>query len=143
MQSTRNCSAGVARRLQANKPLAPKPPFMSLLTYAAYRIGGKEIFMQLAQLSEDEEVLKIVDRWNRLSKSDRRYVSLDNLLEGTGIRDIEFLAEVSTSAYFNGYYEIGKRLFFIHKEHMGVFRRIISRAEREDGYREREKLFSF
>ena len=142
-RSTRNCSAGVAKRLQANKPLTPKPPFMSLLTYAAYRIGGKEFFMKLAQLSEEGKILKIVERWNRLSKSDRRYVSLDDLLKGTKIRDTEFLANISGSAYFNGLYEIAMRLSFIQKEQMEVFRRTMKRAEREDGYKEREKLFRF
>jgi hypothetical protein len=142
-RSTRNCSAGVAKRLKLNRPLSSKTPFMSLLTYAAYRIGGKEILMQLAQLSEKEKILKIAERWNRLSKSDRRYVSLDDLLFDSGVRDVEFLADVSNSAYFNGYYEIARRLFFIQKEQMGVFRRIMKQAEREEGYKEREKIFRF
>ena len=143
MRSDRNCSTGVAKRLKLNRPLTSKSPFMSLLTYAAYRIGGKEIFMQLAQLSDDEKILKVVERWNRLSKSDKRYVSLDDLLFDSGVRDSEFLADVSGSAYFNGYYEIAMRLVFIQKEQMRVLRRNIKRAKRGDGYKEREKIFRF
>jgi hypothetical protein len=113
---------------------------MSLLTYAAYRIGGKEKFMELAKLSEDEKIQKIVEKWNKLSKSDHRYVNLDDLIEGTEVTSSYLLDEVGTAAYLNGYQEIGLEIITVFQEHIRIIEESMKRANTEEGFRDRRKL---
>lgn len=98
----RNGSSGAWRRLGLSKPRTFKSPFLSPLGLAARKLGGKAEFLKLARLSTDESVMALVRLWDRLSKSDQRYISLDNLCEARGIAPEQFYGAVVAAAYANG-----------------------------------------
>src|ERR1700750_440743 len=98
----RNGSSGAWRRLGLSKPRALKTPFLSPLSLAARKVGGKAEFINLARLSTDESVTALVRLWDRLSKSDQRYIALDNLCEACGIAAGQFYGAVVAAAYANG-----------------------------------------
>jgi hypothetical protein len=88
-----NRSLGVAKRLGLTR-LTPKGGFMTTLGYASYKIGGKSRFMELARLSDDVDVKKIIAIWDKLSKSDKRYVSLDDLCKAAGVNEHVLLSAI-------------------------------------------------
>jgi hypothetical protein len=67
---------------------------MSLLIYAVARFGGKEKFMEVASRSEDEGARKAASLWQGLSKSDRRYIGLNDLCAAAGIQPEELVGAV-------------------------------------------------
>jgi hypothetical protein len=97
-----NSSAAVARRLGLKRPLMPRRGVMSILGYIALRVGGKQVFIELCRLSKHEPLIRLVRLWDRLSQSDRRYVSVDDLSEAAGISDGELLREVCATASRHG-----------------------------------------
>jgi hypothetical protein len=98
----RNCSIGAARRLGLDRPLGPKRPFTSPLGLAARRVGGKSKFIDLCRLSSDGRVQALVRRWDNLSSSDRRYISMDDLAEASGLQPEELFGAVVSAAFAAG-----------------------------------------
>jgi hypothetical protein len=133
-----NRSAGVARRLGLQRVLTPRS-FTSQLGLAARRVGGKSHFMELARLSRDERIRGLVSRWNCLSRSDRRYISLEDLCEAYGVEPAELYGAVVAACYAAG--RDTTPLLKACYAFQEVVRATVRGALKERGAREREKIF--
>src|SRR5215204_3639572 len=100
----RGRSVGVWRRLGLPKPQRPEhsQSFLSPLAYVSRCLGGKDEFMRLARLSTDERVRGLVSRWDSLSRSDRRYISLEDLCEASGVEAADLYGAVVAASYARG-----------------------------------------
>ena len=135
---TSNRSLGVARRLGLNRSLTPRP-LTSPLALAARRIGGKSRFIELARLSTDEKVQTLVRRWGSISRSDRRYVSLDDLCEACDVAPEHLLRAVAEAAYVRDW-EAGVLLVGAVFDYLRVLEAAARAARTEGGSRKRERL---
>lgn len=134
-----NRSIGVARRLGLPEGLTSKPPFMTMLSYAAYKLGGKHRFMELAKLSNNDEVKRLVYIWNKLSKSDRRYVSLDDLCKAAGVdSNVLLLKAVSVDNLLEC--SISMRIIDLIMSQSVIVQTNIKKALKPNGYKERVKV---
>ncbi len=103
-------------------------------------MGGKDKFIELASLSNNEDIKEIVNRWNRLSKSDRRYISLNNLIDGTGITEVSLVAEVSMCAFENDLYEIVVLIANAPMEQYRILEKCLEGISKEEGFKERHRM---
>jgi hypothetical protein len=96
----KNCSArsDAARRLGLDAPPAINP----LAVRAVQVIGSKQQFIEFARPSEDEGVRGLVQRWDRLSPSDRRAVSICDLCAAASVHFSKLLGEVTAQAFDSG-----------------------------------------
>jgi hypothetical protein len=86
--------------------------------------------MELARLSSDEGVRRVVSLWDGLSTSDRRYVSLDDLCEAGGVRDDLLFGMVVGAVAVHGLYEEeAKRLRAAPEEHVRVVEEFMRRGQ--------------
>lgn len=137
----RNNSEGVWRRLGLPKPLAKhRHGGMSLFNYVVRRVGGKAEFLKLARLSTDESVVALVRLWDRLSKSDQRYVALDNLCEACGVAPEQFYGAVVAAAYANGL-DVSV-LVVATFDYLKILETCIEGAFKAAGSKNREKLIT-
>jgi hypothetical protein len=136
----RNGSSGAWKRLGLSKPRTLKTPFLSPLSVAARKIGGKAEFMKLARLSTDKRIGALVSLWERLSKSDQRYVSLDNLCEACGIAPEKVFGAVIAAAHASGLDASG--LFVAAFDHLKILENCIEGALKEAGSNDRKKLLA-
>lgn len=136
----RNSSAGAWKRLGLSKPRTLNNPFLSPLSLAARKTGGKAEFMKLARLSTDDDIVALVGRWNRLSNSDQRYVSLDALCEACGIAPEQFFGAVVAAAHANGLDVSG--LFVVIFDYLKILEKCIAGALKQAGSKNREKLIA-
>jgi hypothetical protein len=58
--------------------------------------------MNLARLSRDEKVGGIVSRWDGLSRSDRRYISLEDLCDACAVEPAELVGAIAAGCYEGG-----------------------------------------
>lgn len=138
-KSTRNTVKGVARRLGVAQ-LTPRSTIMSLLSYAAARFGGKEMLMDLASRSTDLGARKATSLWHGLSKSDRRYVGLDDLCAAAEIRPDELVGAVVAVGFREGI-DVSP-LLSAPAEQQQLLEAAFERAESEEGWRERKRLLT-
>jgi hypothetical protein len=102
LPAKRNTSTGVVRRTGISKSRQPGTKFKGTLAYAASRIqGGRTVFMEYARIASqsDERLMPLVEKWDSLSKSDKRYVNLDDLCEAVGIRLGMVVGAVADAAF--------------------------------------------
>jgi hypothetical protein len=100
-----NTSRGAARRAGVQKTTLPRRSFTRPLSYLASQLpGGKAAFMQYARLGAEgsEKVAEMVRRWNSLSKSDRRYINLDELAQSVGLASDELVRAVARGSCQDG-----------------------------------------
>lgn len=138
-KSNRNTAEGVARRLGVAR-LTPRSTIMSLLSYAAARFGGKEKFMDLAGRSTDEGARRAASLWHGLSKSDRRYVVLDDLCAAAGIEPDELIGAVVAVGFREGF-DVSP-LLSAPAEQLRLLEAAFERAMREEGWPERKRLLT-
>jgi hypothetical protein len=62
-------------------------------------VGSKERFLEYARLSHDREIATLVERWDGLSSSDRRALSIPDLCTATGVPFSKLLGEVTAQAF--------------------------------------------
>lgn len=104
LASVSNTSGGARRRLGLVGPSPPKRPFRAPLTCVALQLrGGKRTFMGIARHVKSERIQEVVRRWDALSRTDRRYISLDTLCEAVGVPPGEFLRAVISAAFEQNY----------------------------------------
>ncbi len=102
--SVSNTSGGARRRLGLVGPSPPKRPLRAPLTRVALQLrGGKHTFMEIARHVKSERIQEVVRRWDALSRTDRRYISLDTLCEAVGVPAGEFLRAVISAAFEQNY----------------------------------------
>lgn len=103
-------------------------------------MGGKDKFIELASHSKNEDIQKLVNRWNRLSKSDKRYISLNSLIDRTGITEINLLVEVSMCAFSLGYFEIVILIANAPVEQFRIIEKCLEGISKEEGFKERYRM---
>lgn len=135
---TSNRSVGVARRLGLRRHLIPRP-LTSPLGLAARRIGGKDRFIELARHSTDEKVQAVIRRWDSLSRSDRRYISLDDLCEACEVAPEQLLGEVVTVTYVADW-QAGVLLVSAVFDYLCIVGVAARAARQEGGSRKRERI---
>jgi hypothetical protein len=93
----KNCSArcDAARRLG----LVSLPAINPIAIRAIQALGSKQHFIEYARLSHDEKIQALVARWDRLSPSDRRALSISDLCAATGLRFSKLLGAVTAQAF--------------------------------------------
>jgi hypothetical protein len=94
--------------------------------------------MELALLSSDERVKALARRWDSLSRSDRRYVSLDDLCAACDIQPEELFGAVVAATFANGYDT--DPLITAVFQYLKNFEAMIREARKEGGSRKRERL---
>lgn len=102
LPTKRNTSEGVAERSGVKKNKLQRLRFKGTLGYAASRIhGGRKVFMEFVRIASqsDERLLPLVEKWDSLSRSDKRYVNLDDLCEAVGIRPGMVLGTAAEAAF--------------------------------------------
>jgi hypothetical protein len=120
-----NRAVGVARRAGVQKTTLARRSFTRPLSYYAYKFpGGKFAFMEALRpaATDNPKIKDMVDRWFGLSKSDRRYICLDELAESVGIDARSVIVAVAVAA---GPGEGGKLLGAILNRHNLVRRNIL------------------
>ncbi len=135
-----NTSAGTARRVGLSRPALCKLPFQGTLAYAASRIpGGKYTFLEYARMCEENRIKALVHRWDNLSDSDRRRVSLEELCEACGVQPCELVGAVAAAAFkFNA--DVSTLIAAI--AHPKVVEASIDRALEAEGIDDRRMLFA-
>lgn len=133
----RNNSEGVWRRLGLSRPPKHRQGFSSL-GYVARCVGGKAEFMNLARLSTDERVRGLVVIWDGASRSDQRYLSLEDLCEACGVEPADLFGAVVAACY-----ECGVDISSLLRACCGYLASIeatITGALREGGNHKRERI---
>jgi len=135
----RNNSEGVWKRLGLLRP-TPKHrlSFMSPLSYVARYVGGKAEFMNLARLSTDERIRRLVSAWDGASRSDRRYLSIEGLAEACDIDPADLFGAVAAACYENGL-DFSPLLRACYG-YLEAVEATVRGALREGGSRERERM---
>jgi hypothetical protein len=134
----RNTSEGVWRRLGLQRPSKHTQSCLTPLSYVARCVGGKAEFMRLARLSSDPLIRGLVSRWDSLSRSDKRYVSLEDLCEAFGLDAAELFGAVVAACHANGFDTA--RLVWLCDAHLSVVEAIIKGGLKADGNGKRERL---
>jgi hypothetical protein len=116
-----------------------KLPFQGTLAYAASRLpGGKHAFMEYARLCTEERIKALVHRWESLSPSDQRRVSLEELCVACEVDPPELVGAVAAAAFrFNS--DVSTLIAAV--AHPKVVEASIDRALQPDGIHDRKMLF--
>jgi hypothetical protein len=75
------------------------PVINALAVRAVQALGSKRQLIEYARLSDDDGVLGLVQRWDRLSPSDRRALSISDLCAAASVRFSKLLGEVTAQAF--------------------------------------------
>lgn len=134
----RNTLEGVFRRLGLPKPSPKHSRGFSPLNYVARCVGGKSQFMELARLSPDVRVRRLVSVWDRASRSDRRYLSVEGLAEACGVEQAELFGAVVTACYENGIDT--SRLLGASYSYLLIVEALIKGGLRAKGHSKRKRL---
>lgn len=99
--------------------------------------GGKRALMELARISEREDVKGVVKHWDDLSERKRRDAKIEEICESLEVSPSDFLAEVVKAA-FECNTDIGKLVAAV--EHPRVVQAAIRNALKPKGTKDREML---
>jgi hypothetical protein len=142
LRKSRNCSAGVWRRLGLNKPPSKhRQSCLSPLSYVARCVGGKAKFMNLARLSADERVQRLVSVWDGASRSDRRYLNIEGLAEACGIEPAGLFGAVVAACYEKGFDT--SHLVLASYNYLNMVEAIVKGGLKTDGGGKRERLLKW
>ena len=101
-------------------------------------MGGKEAFMNLARLSSDKRVQRLVAVWNGASRSDRRYLSIEDLAEACEIGPAELFGAVVAGGHAIGFDTA--RLMWLCYVHLRMVEATVRGALREEGSDKRQRI---
>ena len=140
LPAKRNTSEGAVERSGVKKNKLQRLRFKGTLAYAASRIGGKENFFDLVRQSarENKWLMPLVEKWDSISKSDRRYTNLDDLVTSLDLSPGRVLGAVVETA-FNDNLDVSRLIASVR--HPEVVEASIERALTPEGEADRRMLF--
>jgi hypothetical protein len=97
-----NTSEGAARRGRNHQRQAPEAEFCGHFGVCCIQASrGQEDLLEFVRLASnrDDSLVELVARRDEMSASDRRYNSLDDLVEAVGLRPGDVLASAAKAAY--------------------------------------------
>jgi len=105
--------------------------------FALFLPGGVENTIDLARLSENEEVQEVACRWYALPRKDRKNTSLDELCKAAGVDPGKFLGVVVATAYELGIDVGGVMAAIANLDTTPVH---MDRVVKRGGFRDRERI---
>ena len=140
LPAKRNTSDGVSERSGVKKNSLTRLRFKGTLAYTASRIGGKDNFFDLVRQSarENQWLMPLIEKWDSISKSDRRYICIDDLVSALDLSPGRVLGAVVETA-FNDNLDVSRLIASVW--HPQVVEASIEKALTPEGEADRRMLF--